>query len=156
MNLFVLLLKKLEVIIRTMRELKYRFYFEYYGKESKIYGKIKCLGNKIYFGDYSTFNEGVFLNARNKIQIGKYCHISPFVQIHTGSLNLNRNYKNRLHFSKPVVIEDGVWLCAGVIVTPGVHIGKGSVIAAGAVVTKDIPPFELWGGVPAKYIKKLK
>lgn len=53
------------------------------------------------------------------------------------------------------VIEDEVWVGAGVIILRGVTIGRNSVIAAGAVVTKDIPPYEIWGGVPARCIRKL-
>jgi len=54
---------------------------------------------------------------------------------------------------KPVVIEDDVWIAARSIILPGVTIGKGAVIAAGAVVTKDVPPYTVVGGVPARKIK---
>ncbi len=53
----------------------------------------------------------------------------------------------------PIVIEDDVWLGANVTVLKGVTIGKGSIIAAGSIVTKDIPPCEVWGGVPARKLK---
>ena len=53
---------------------------------------------------------------------------------------------------KPVVIEDDVWLGAGVIVLPGVHLGRGCVIGAGAVVTGDVPAGEVFAGVPATRI----
>ena len=56
----------------------------------------------------------------------------------------------------PVVIEDNVWIGANVTVMPGVTIGKHSVVAAGSVVTTDIPPDTMAAGVPAKIIKKLK
>jgi len=55
----------------------------------------------------------------------------------------------------PVVIKNGAWLGAGVIVLKGVNIGERSVVAAGAVVTKNIPSGELWGGNPARFIRKL-
>ena len=54
---------------------------------------------------------------------------------------------------KPVVIQDDVWIGRRVMIMPGVHIGKGCVISAGAVVTKDFPPYSVVGGVPAKIIK---
>lgn len=54
---------------------------------------------------------------------------------------------------RPIVIEDDVWFGANVTVTSGVRIGKGSVIAAGAVVTKDIPPYSVAGGVPARVLR---
>ena len=56
----------------------------------------------------------------------------------------------------PVVIEDDVWLAARVVVLKGVTIGRGAVVAAGAVVTKDVPPYTLVGGVPAKFIRALE
>jgi maltose O-acetyltransferase len=57
--------------------------------------------------------------------------------------------------SAPITIEDGVWICAGAKVLPGVTIGRGAVVAAGAVVTKDVPPNTLVGGVPAKILREL-
>ena len=55
-----------------------------------------------------------------------------------------------------VVIEHHVWIASRVTVLPGVHIGYGAIIAAGGVVTKDVPPMEIWGGVPAKKIGERK
>ena len=55
---------------------------------------------------------------------------------------------------QPVVVEDDVWIGAGVIVLKGVTIGSGSIVAAGAVVTKSIPPFSIAAGVPAKVIRQ--
>lgn len=57
--------------------------------------------------------------------------------------------------TKPIVIEDDVWLGARCIVLKGVHIGARSIVAAGSVVSKDIPADEVWGGNPAKFIRKL-
>lgn len=54
---------------------------------------------------------------------------------------------------KPIVIEDDVWIGARVIILPGVHVGKGSVIGAGSVVTKDVAPYSIVGGNPARLIK---
>lgn len=58
--------------------------------------------------------------------------------------------------SKPIVIEDKVWIGTRAIITKGVRIGCGSVIAAGAVVTKDVPPYSIVAGNPAKVVKTLK
>lgn len=55
----------------------------------------------------------------------------------------------------PVVIEDGAWIAVGVIILPGVIVGKSSVVSAGAVVTSDVPPYTIVAGIPAKVVKKL-
>jgi maltose O-acetyltransferase len=55
---------------------------------------------------------------------------------------------------KKVIIEDDVWIGRNAIIMPGIRIGKGSIIGAGSVVTKDVEPFSVVGGVPAKLIKK--
>ncbi len=64
--------------------------------------------------------------------------------------------KQQSNKTAKVIIEDDVWLGCGVKVMSGVTIGKGSVIAAGAVVTKDVPPYTLYGGIPAKKIKDIR
>ena len=63
----------------------------------------------------------------------------------------------RFLYSKgKVVIEDNVWIAEGAMIMPGVRIGKGSIIAANSVVTKDIPPYSVAAGTPAKIIKTMK
>ena len=61
---------------------------------------------------------------------------------------------NLLHFAK-VTIKENAWICIGAIICPGVTIGKNAIVAAGAVVTKDVPDNVVVGGNPAKIIKKL-
>ena len=58
-------------------------------------------------------------------------------------------------WAEPVTINDSVWICGGATIIPGITIGEGAVIAAGAVVTKDVEPYTLVGGNPAKVIKTL-
>lgn len=58
--------------------------------------------------------------------------------------------------SGDVLIGDACWIGANVLINPGVEIGRNSVVGANSVVTKDIPPNEIWGGVPAKFIRKKK
>lgn len=98
----------------------------------------------------------VFLDA-GKITIGDYVMLGPNVQLATACHPLNHEDRRKgLEFSKPIVLEDDVWIGAGAIILPGVTIGKGAVIGAGSVVTKDVPPFTVYGGNPAKYIKDCK
>lgn len=58
-----------------------------------------------------------------------------------------------LQSAKPITIGDDVWIGARVIILPGVQIGNGAIVGAGAVVTKSIPPYEIWGGNPAHFLK---
>ena len=58
--------------------------------------------------------------------------------------------------TSPIVIEDDVWIGGNAVITAGVHIGRHSVVAAGAVVTKDVPEYSLVAGVPAKVIRDLR
>jgi len=67
--------------------------------------------------------------------------------------SLDEPIKEQGYYDAPIVIEDDVWLGHGVTVMAGVKIGKGSIIGAGAVVNKDIPPYSIAAGVPAKVIK---
>jgi acetyltransferase-like isoleucine patch superfamily enzyme len=60
------------------------------------------------------------------------------------------------HSGGKIVIEDDVWIRANAVITPDVIIGKGAVVAAGAVVTSDVPPYQIVGGVPAKTIANRK
>ena len=57
------------------------------------------------------------------------------------------------HTAEPIVIEDDVWIASNSVILKGVHIGKGAVVAAGSIVTKDVPPYAVVAGVPARQIK---
>lgn len=102
---------------------------------------------------------GTCIHAYESITIGKNCLIAANCQIFDGSghdLSFS-DVENRINtrgVSKPVLIEDNVWIGINSIILPGVTIGNGSVIAANSVVTKDIPPMVLAGGNPAKIIKR--
>jgi len=120
-----------------------------------IFGKVSHAGSfsRLTLGDNSTLNHGVFLNLENDITIGNNVHISPYAQLHTGHLVLNE--VPRYHLSAPIIIEDHVWIASGAIIGAGVRIGQYSVVAANSVVTKDVPPSTLVGGVPARVIRQL-
>jgi acetyltransferase-like isoleucine patch superfamily enzyme len=90
--------------------------------------------------------------------VGRRCLIAANCQIIDGSghdLSFE-NVENRINTkgsARPIIIEDDVWIGAQTIVLPGVRIGKGSVIGAGSVVTRDVPPFTVAAGNPAKVIR---
>lgn len=91
-----------------------------------------------------------FLGGEAGIQIGNNVNIASFGVLLGGYHDVNSpTFEAILH---PIVIEDYAWLATRVTVLGGVRIGRGAVIAAGAVVTKDVPPYSIYGGVPAKQI----
>lgn len=88
------------------------------------------------------------------IRIGDRCKFGPYVTIACANHPLNPEARAKeIEFSHPVFIEDDVWIGANACIIGGVTIGKGAVVAAGSVVTKDVPENTLVGGVPAKIIR---
>jgi acetyltransferase-like isoleucine patch superfamily enzyme len=116
-------------------------------------------GAIIEIGD-NTRIHGTCIHAYKKITIGKNCLIAANTQIFDGnghdlSFENVDNRINTIGDAKEVLIEDSVWIGANCIIMPGVRIGKGSIIAAGSVVVKDIPSMSIAGGNPAKIIKQI-
>ena len=97
-------------------------------------------GGELTVGAWSMFNYGVSLRAHRSIAIGERCMFGSMVQIHDSDGKI----------TAPIAIGDDVWVAHGAIVQPGVTIGDGSVVAAGSVVTEDVPPRSLAVGNPAK------
>ncbi|MHC5755645.1 MAG: acyltransferase [Nostoc sp.] len=118
---------------------------------------IGALNNtSIHIGQDTFIGPSVCISGPGDIKIGKHCLIAA----HTAMYANNHNFADPTEpikyqgiTCKGIVIEDDCWLGHGVKVLDGVTIGRGSVIGAGAVVTKDIPPFSVAVGVPARVIK---
>lgn len=113
---------------------------------------------KIIIGN-NTRIHGTCIHAFEYISIGENCLIAANCQIidgsgHDLSFEDPANRINTKGGSKPIIIHNNVWIGANSIILPGVKIGEGSVIAAGSVVTKDVPPLVIVGGNPAKIIKE--
>lgn len=119
-------------------------------------------GKKIIFGNDVIINDMVHIAAIESIKIGNNVLVGSkvFITDHNhGQYGLNGDSpeiipNQRPIVSRPVVIEDNVWIGEFVSILPGVKIGKGSVIGTMSVVTKDIPPFSIAVGSPAKVIKR--
>lgn len=115
------------------------------------------LNTEITIGE-NTRIHGTCIHACKKISVGRNCLIAANTQIFDCSghdlsfSDVSKRIDTRGN-PKPITIEDNVWIGANCIILPGVCIGNGSVIAAGSVVTKDIPPFVVAGGNPAKVVK---
>lgn len=115
------------------------------------------------YGINIDFGKDVFVNVNcyfmdgGKITIGDHVFIGPSCGLYTANHPLDVQQRNHgLEQALPITIEKNVWLGANVVVLSGVTIGEGSVIAAGSVVTRDVPPYSLAGGVPCRVMKQLK
>lgn len=116
-------------------------------------------------GTYGELDVRHFGNPEERVVIGNYCSIGPECVFMSGGEHRYDGlstypFRAKLGLTEnesvtrgPIVLEDDVWLGFRSMVMSGVTIGKGAVVAAGAVVTKDVPPYAIVGGVPAKVIK---
>lgn len=111
-------------------------------------------GKNIKFGKNVFLNTGCSFQDRGGITIGNNVLIGMNVTIATLNHGFQLETRNTT-YSSPVTIGDNVWIGSNVTIVPGVKIGNNSIIAAGAVVTKDVPENVVVGGVPAKYIKDI-
>lgn len=98
--------------------------------------------------------KAMFYGSLIELQKGVGISFNVLVTSYTHELGTSQNRTGK-SIEKKVTIEEGVWIGANSTILPGVTIGKGAMVAAGAVVSKDIPANELWGGVPARKIKNL-
>jgi acetyltransferase-like isoleucine patch superfamily enzyme len=111
----------------------------------------------------------IYRNSERKVIIGKYCSISKEVRIITGgihptnwisnfpirdNLNVDIPYDGTPTSNGDIIIGNDVWIGTGATILSGVKIGNGAVVAACALVSKDVPPYTIVGGVPAKEIRK--
>jgi len=108
----------------------------------------------ITIGEDSIIGEGVVLDGRDRLTIGNHVDIASQVMIYNSQHDINDETFRATH--APVKIEDYVFIGPRSIILPGVTIGRGAVIGAGAVVTKDVASFSIVGGVPAQKIGERK
>lgn len=108
---------------------------------------------ELVIGDNCRIN-GVNISVQSKVIIGNNCRIAPHTIIMDSD---HHDVSNRLILgkSKPIIMEDDVWVATRAMILKGVKLGKGSVVASGAVVTKDVPAYTIVAGVPARVIKSL-
>jgi glycosyltransferase involved in cell wall biosynthesis len=109
-------------------------------------------GFQFSIGDNSVINRQCYIDTREKLVIGNNVNISNQVYIQTAT---HDPYSPTFDYVKgPVSINDHAWIGARAVILPGVTIGEGAVVGAGAVVTKDIPPYAIAVGVPARIVAK--
>ena len=121
------------------------------GVGTKINMKLYTLYTKgISIGKWCHINQSCFIDGRGSVTIGNNVSISHYVKIVTGSHDVSDSAFSGTF--KEIIIKDNVWIGIGAIVLQGVEIGEGAVVCAGAVVTKNVNPYEIVAGVPAKKI----
>ena len=117
------------------------------------------MGEGLIIGNNVGIAQNCFIQIRGKVMIGNDVIFGP------GAYLFSRNHK----FDNPdlpisvqgetrkgVMIDDGVWIGARAVILDGVHVGRNSIIAAGSIVNRDVPPYAIVAGVPAKIIKNRK
>lgn len=113
-------------------------------------------GYRTKFAGNAYANTGLTLVDDYEIHIGKNVMFGPNVTLSATSHPIHPDLRrDGTQFSDPIIIEDDVWVGAQVVILPGVTVGRGSVVAVGAVVTKNVPPMTVVGGVPARIIKTI-
>lgn len=110
---------------------------------------------ELIIGKYSLITPGVRIMAANKIEIGDACMIAHGAYISDADWHGIYDRAKPVGKTRPIVLQDNVWIGDSAIICKGVTIGKNSIIAAGAVVTKDVPENCIYAGNPAKFVKNL-
>ena len=106
-------------------------------------------------GNYGGIGRGCYIAIKDYLEIGDYTRLGPNVTI----LDQDHTFKkddlimNQQAKIEKVLIGKDAWIGANVTILKGISIGDGAIIGANAVVTRNIPPYEIWGGVPAKFLK---
>lgn len=137
-----------QILLGKNCRLEHGIYFHYDGIYSK--GPSIIIGNYVFIGNHTEFN------ISEKISIGDDCLIAAGCRFidHNHGIKIGVPIREQLAPKTEIILANDVWLGCNVVVLKGVHIGEGAVVAAGSVVNKSIPAYEIWGGVPAKFIKK--
>jgi len=113
-------------------------------------------GNNITVGEKVFFNFNCVILDVAPVRIGSYVLFGPCVQVYAATHPISAAQRRTgLELGKPVDIGDDVWIGGGAIICPGVHIGAASVIAAGSVVTQEIPPHVLAAGNPCRVVRDI-
>ncbi len=139
------------------------------GQNEYLKSKMKCGKNvsirdraiiycpeRITVADNVSINSGVIILAQGGVSFGEYTMISPGVTIVSVSHDYSKLGQEAWdgQIKKPVTIGRNVWIAAGAIILPGVTIGDGAVVAAGSIITRDVPPYTVVAGLPARVIKE--
>lgn len=127
------------------------------GEKFVLHSPFRCdFGFNIHIGENFVGNFNLTILDEAEVTIGDNVFIGPNVTICTIIHSLDPHERNEgIMRARAVRIKDNVWIAANVVILPGVTVGEGAVIGAGSVVTKDVAPFTLVAGNPAREIKKI-
>lgn len=140
-------------ICHGWRRLLLRLFGARLGKGVHVYPSVKVWGPwHLRMGDHSCLAPYVDCSCVAPITIGEHATVSQYSYLCTGSHDFEQSDMPLI--TAPIVIEDQAWVCACVFVGPGVTVGEGAVVGARSVVVKDVEPWAVVAGNPAKYIKK--
>lgn len=160
------------LVVRNLPNSKYVAFFN----KLRVWYVSKFLGIMPY--DVNTiFEDGIYVSDCSNLKIGRFCHINENVFIQGAVIGdhvmiapnvaiLNESHRHD-SLSVPMIMQpttgkenpqigNDVWIGRNAIILPGIKIGEGSIVGAGAVVTKDVPPYSIVGGIPAKVLKSRK
>jgi putative colanic acid biosynthesis acetyltransferase WcaF len=136
-----------------VRNFVYRRFGLRLAKQSALHWRARFFAPEgVEIGPHTTIGNDAFLDGRQGLKIGSCVNIAGEVRIYT----LEHDLDDPLFAGKggPVVIEDYVAIGTRVLILPGVTIGRGAAVASGAVVTKNVDPYAVVGGVPARFIRE--
>lgn len=141
------------VIMFGWRRFLLRLFGAKLGRGAKIYPSVRIWAPwNLEMDEYSCISFGVDCYSVDKIKIGQHATVSQYTHLCTATHDPYDSHMKPVQ--KPIVIGDNAWICAGVYVGPGVVVGEGAIAGARAVVIKDVEPWTIVGGNPAKFIKK--
>lgn len=120
------------------------------GKQSSVAMHCFVTGSHVTIGNNTVINRFTYIDGRVPVYIGNNVNVSHYTLIQT--LTHDPQNPDFVCLEKPVAIMDHAWIGARVIILPGVTVGEGAVVAAGSVVAKDVPPYTMVGGIPARII----
>jgi acetyltransferase-like isoleucine patch superfamily enzyme len=127
-----------------------------FGRKVTLYPGVKICtyGGKVELGDNVAINYHTVILGSGAVVIGRDTVIAPNVVIAAGNhgYQADRLIRDQPYVGRGITIEEDCWICANAVITDGVTVGRGTVVAAGAVVTKDTQPYSIVGGTPAKVI----
>lgn len=158
-GLYNFLLKNVNIM--PIRIVKFVAYFYTDARVRKVY--LRRLGVKMGENTYSNIGFRVVIEGyKTRVIIGKNVSIAPNVTMVACSSANNGKKINEIEYVKnclwkqdKIVIEDDVWIGANVVILPGIHVGECAVIGAGSVVTKNVEPYTIVAGNPAKVLRRL-